>query len=140
MNRPHLIQRIEGAAVAVLAVVAVVVVAPAWWWVPLAAFLLFDLSALGYLRSPRLGSATYNAVHTYVWPVLLAAAAVVLRETAAVSWLTVAAASWAFHVGVDRALGYGLKLPDAFTHTHLGWIGKDRGRDAYAGSASGASD
>ena len=38
----------------------------------------------------------------------------------------VLACAWAFHVGVDRALGYGLKMPDAFTHTHLGWIGKDR--------------
>ncbi|TDB99096.1 DUF4260 family protein [Actinomadura sp. 7K534] len=31
----------------------------------------------------------------------------------------------AFHVGVDRALGYGLKLPDSFRHTHLGEIGKN---------------
>ena len=34
-----------------------------------------------------------------------------------------AAATWAAHIGVDRALGYGLKEPDAFKHTHLGWIG-----------------
>lgn len=37
----------------------------------------------------------------------------------------VADARWAFHVGVDRALGYGLKFRDRFTHTHLGEIGKD---------------
>lgn len=36
----------------------------------------------------------------------------------------VLASAWAFHVGVDRALGYGLKMPDAFRHTHLGWIGR----------------
>jgi len=29
------------------------------------------------------------------------------------------------HSSMDRMLGYGLKYPDAFTHTHLGWIGKD---------------
>jgi hypothetical protein len=35
----------------------------------------------------------------------------------------VLACAWAFHVGVDRALGYGLKLPDSFRSTHLGRIG-----------------
>ena len=38
----------------------------------------------------------------------------------------VLACSWAFHVGVDRALGYGLKLPDSFRNTHLGQIGGQR--------------
>lgn len=47
--------------------------------------------------------------------------------------VAVLAGSWAFHIGVDRALGYGLKLPDAFTHTHLGWIGKDRPQRKAAG-------
>jgi hypothetical protein len=32
------------------------------------------------------------------------------------------------HIGLDRALGYGLKLPDDFRHTHLGTIGADRSR------------
>ena len=29
------------------------------------------------------------------------------------------------HVAVDRALGYGLKLPAGFRDTHLGRIGRD---------------
>ncbi|WP_407717054.1 DUF4260 family protein [Jiangella alkaliphila] len=41
-------------------------------------------------------------------------------------WLTLVAFACALHVGVDRMLGYGLKLPDAFAHTHMGWIWKDR--------------
>jgi hypothetical protein len=28
------------------------------------------------------------------------------------------------HSSLDRALGYGLKYPDAFQHTHLGTIGR----------------
>jgi hypothetical protein len=28
------------------------------------------------------------------------------------------------HVGMDRALGYGLKLPTSFQDTHLGRIGR----------------
>jgi hypothetical protein len=31
------------------------------------------------------------------------------------------------HVGLDRAVGYGLKLPTSFNDTHLGRIGRDRG-------------
>jgi hypothetical protein len=27
---------------------------------------------------------------------------------------------------MDRLFGYGLKYPDAFTHTHLGTIGKSK--------------
>ncbi|MFO7892188.1 MAG: DUF4260 family protein [Longimicrobiales bacterium] len=33
------------------------------------------------------------------------------------------AAVWAAHIGMDRALGFGLKGPDAFQQTHLGWVG-----------------
>src|SRR3954470_22529461 len=35
-----------------------------------------------------------------------------------------AALIWFAHIGLDRALGYGLKYDDSFQHTHLGWIGK----------------
>jgi hypothetical protein len=30
---------------------------------------------------------------------------------------------WFAHIGMDRALGFGLKYPTAFRHTHLGRIG-----------------
>ena len=47
------------------------------------------------------------------------------------SWLAspaiqLAAAILIAHVGMDRALGYGLKLPSAFQDTHLGRIGRAR--------------
>ncbi|MEL7363395.1 MAG: DUF4260 family protein, partial [Bacteroidota bacterium] len=31
---------------------------------------------------------------------------------------------WGAHIGFDRALGFGLKLPTGFRDTHLGRIGK----------------
>ncbi|CAN5254618.1 hypothetical protein BH09ACT5_BH09ACT5_10390 [soil metagenome] len=129
--RPATIERIEGGAVLALALAGTIALAPGLWWFPLAAFLVFDLSGLGYLRSPGAGAAAYNAVHTYTWPALLGVASVVAGAAVpgAALWLGLVALAWAFHVGVDRALGYGLKLPDAFTHTHLGWIGKDRARN-----------
>jgi hypothetical protein len=33
---------------------------------------------------------------------------------------------WLAHIGIDRALGYGLKYATGFGFTHLGRIGKDR--------------
>nr|WP_312052333.1 DUF4260 family protein [Brevundimonas diminuta] len=33
---------------------------------------------------------------------------------------------WLAHIGFDRALGYGLKSPEAFGLTHLGLIGPAR--------------
>lgn len=126
-TNPEVVQRLESGVIIVLSVVALVVLAPAWWWTPLAAFLLFDLSQLGYLLSARAGAAAYNAVHTYVWPAALGVVALLTWSSAPSVglWATIAASAWAFHVAVDRALGYGLKRPDAFTHTHLGRIGRN---------------
>lgn len=94
------------------------------WWLLFAAFLVFDLSALGYLINQRVGALCYNFVHNYGGPALLVVAWAVLRlNSVAGEWLLLVAACWGFHVAVDRALGYGLKLA-SFNHTHLGLIRK----------------
>lgn len=117
------IQRIENAAIAVAITLAVVAYGQPWWLL-LAAFLLFDLSAVGYLRGSRAGAITYNVVHNYTGPTIVSALYVaLLLVDHDVIWLALLAACWAFHVAVDRALGYGLKLED-FAHTHLGRIGR----------------
>jgi hypothetical protein len=90
------------------------------WLVP--ALLLPDISAVGYLANPRIGSWSYNAVHN--WTVALAVLGIGW-------WLDSAPAVLAgsvllAHVGMDRALGYGLKLPTSFQDTHLGRIGRAR--------------
>jgi Domain of unknown function (DUF4260) len=127
MRQIHITQRVEAGAIALLAIVAVVVLYPAWWWVILAAFLVFDLSMLGYVRSTAVGATSYNLVHNYAFPAAVGLAALVTRSSLPVASTAagVIACVWAFHVGVDRALGYGLKMPNAFRHTHLGRIGKD---------------
>jgi hypothetical protein len=38
-------------------------------------------------------------------------------------WLSIAMI-WMAHIGIDRALGYGLKYSEGFGFTHLGRIGK----------------
>lgn len=123
---PVPLQRVENGLVAVAVLVAFVVTDAGWWW-PLIAFLAFDLSMLGYLRGPRVGAAAYNAVHSYVAPALLAAVGLVLAAAELDAfWPLMLAGVWAFHVAVDRALGYGLKLTTGFEHTHLGTIGRAR--------------
>ncbi|WP_116952008.1 DUF4260 family protein [Jiangella endophytica] len=136
--RPRTIERIENGLIVVFAMTGTIVIAPAQWWFPLAAFLAFDLSILGYVRSPATGAVWYNAVHTHAWSAVLGVIALVTSTSSPMlsKWLALVAFAWAVHVGVDRMLGYGLKLPDAFTHTHLGWIGKnhDKGERVRTGS------
>lgn len=85
------------------------------------AILLFtpDLGMLGYLANPRLGSHTYNIVHTYIIPAALLALSVALPEA---SGLTPVALIWLAHIGLDRVLGYGLKYPTTFKDTHLNHV------------------
>lgn len=122
-DRTILIQRFENALIAVAILVTVIVSGLPWWVLP-AAFLAFDLSALGYLAGPRPGAVAYNLVHNYSAPALLAGGFAVLGfAQVEAAWLALLAASRGFHVAVDRALGYGLKL-SGFADTHLGRIGR----------------
>lgn len=115
---PVVFQRIENVAIAIGVVALLFHLEQAWWWLP-ALFLVFDLSMVGYLVSPRLGAWTYNLAHNYAVVAAVGGLAWAFDSTA----LTVLALAWGFHVAVDRGLGYGLKFCDRFTHTHLGTIG-----------------
>ena len=90
------------------------------WALSAVLFLAPDLSFAAYLAGPRVGAAVYNAAHSFVGPVALALAFLATGRP------PVLALIWAAHVGFDRALGYGLKYPTAFTDTHLGRIGRRR--------------
>jgi hypothetical protein len=116
----HLL-RFEGAALLLVAV-GVFARAGTSWSLFAALFLAPDLSLLFYFLNPRMGAAAYNATHSTLAPLALAAAGVAFAQPLALS----VAAIWLAHVGFDRALGYGLKYADGFAHTHLGWIGKAR--------------
>ena len=110
--------RAENAALAVIAGVAFVQTDAGLWWAAL--WLAPDLAMAGYLAGPVVGARLYNAAHVYVGPVVLGGAA--LLTGAELAWAL--ALLWANHIGVDRALGYGLKLPTGFQDTHLGRIGR----------------
>ena len=92
----------------------------AWWWYPV---LLFtpDFSMIGYLVSPQIGATTYNFIHHKALGISIFILGIVLANQA----LQLAGLILFGHSSMDRILGYGMKYPDAFKHTHLGMIGEE---------------
>ena len=86
------------------------------------AWLAVDLSMVGYLAGPRVGAITYNVAHNLVGPLTLLG----VGWWTDFGWLILVGAALLTHVGLDRALGYGLKLPTDFRDTHLGRIGRTK--------------
>ena len=111
--------RLEG-----LALFAAMLVLYALWggkWLGFAfLFLAPDLSFAAYLAGPRIGALVYNATHATLAPVVLMAFGFRFGD----SLTPQLAMIWLAHIGIDRALGYGLKYGSGFAFTHLGRIGK----------------
>ena len=90
------------------------------WLVYALLFLVPDLSFAAYLIGPRIGAIAYNAAHTYLAPVALMTLGFAGEGPLVLSIAMI----WLAHIGIDRALGYGLKYSRGFGYTHLGRIGK----------------
>ncbi len=120
MNRPiSILLRAERALVLAASVLGYAQLGGGWWLF-LLCLLLPDLSILGYgSGNARVGAAIYNAGHTYLAPGLLALA----WFASGAEILLLLALVWTAHIGMDRALGFGLKLPGGFRQTHLGELG-----------------
>ena len=74
-----------------------------------------DVFMLGYVAGPRVGAVTYNIGHTLLVPLaLIGAGAIFGHDT-----LLHVGLIWAAHIGIDRAVGYGLKYGSRFRETHL---------------------
>ena len=106
--------RLEGLAVLGLSVYGYATIGAAWLWY-IVLFLTPDISMVGYFANSQIGSVTYNVVHTYVSSVVLLGTGCALH----LPLLTLAGLILAGHIGLDRFLGYGLKYPAAFKHTHM---------------------
>ena len=111
---PRVLLGAEGVVVAAAAI-ALYFYADYPWWLFVALALAPDLSMVGYLAGPRVGAACYDAVHTYVGPVVLGVIGVIADSDVARQIALI----WFMHIGVDRAIGYGLKYPSDFKDTHL---------------------
>jgi hypothetical protein len=90
------------------------------WWVYAILFLAPDLSFAAYLAGPRPGAIIYNAAHSYMAPMALMTAGFALASPLVLSIAMI----WLAHIGIDRALGYGLKYGKGFAFTHFGRIGR----------------
>jgi len=111
--------RIEGLAAFGLGLVLFGINGGAWvLLVPL--LLVPDLFAAGYLLGRPVGTFTYNLVHNWAPGFVLLAVGLWLGSAE----VQLASAILIAHVGMDRAVGYGLKLPTSFQDTHLGRMGR----------------
>ena len=111
---PRTFLRVEGLAVLGIALTSYFTLdGPIWLLVILA--LAPDLSMIGYLAGPRLGSLSYNIAHTYTLPIALGS----LGFWADIRMALLVALIWVGHIGLDRLVGYGLKFESGFKNTHL---------------------
>ena len=113
MNPRPLLQ-LEGAAVLIVSLLLY------HWshgsWLQFALLILLpDLSMLGFAANLRVGAITYNAVPTYVGPLVLAGYSLGSNRPAMVLLSLI----WIAHIGFDRMIGFGLKYPTRFNDTHL---------------------
>jgi hypothetical protein len=104
----------EGLALAAICIAAYAMTTGGWGllaWLILAP----DLFMLGYLAGPRIGALAYNLGHS----VLIPAALGVLGYLTGSGLAMQLALIWGAHIGIDRALGYGLKYATGFRDTDL---------------------
>lgn len=137
----RLLLRLEGAAVFTVAFGIYSVYGASWWWM-LGLFLVPDAATLAYLKGPRWGAVAYNLMHTYVTPLVLGGLAFAFKTVAAdlASLAGSIALIWVAHIGFDRMLGFGLKEPDGFGHTHLrSWMPTSKPPTANASADRKAS-
>lgn len=117
----NILLRLEGLTL----FVGMVMLYAAWGGSSLVFALLFfvpDLSFLAYLSDAKFGALVYNAAHSYMAPVMLMTLGFGFASPLTLSIALI----WLAHIGIDRALGYGLKYSAGFGFTHLGRIGRQK--------------
>jgi hypothetical protein len=113
-----LLERLEGLA---LLTASVIVYASNPNWILFALLLLApDLAMIGYLRGPRIGAIAYNLAHLKILPLALSIIGLLTGNTLEIQLALI----WFAHIGMDRTLGYGLKLETGFSDTTLGKMGQ----------------
>tara|TARA_R110000868_G_scaffold106325_14_gene291644 strand:+ start:116 stop:466 length:351 start_codon:yes stop_codon:yes gene_type:complete len=90
-----------------------------WWWY-LLLFFTPDFGMLAYLFNPRVGAFFYNLFHHKGIVILI----YLVGNLMDLPSLELIGSVYFGHAAFDRIFGYGLKYPDDFKNTHLGWIGK----------------
>lgn len=96
---PNFLLRLEGLAVLAAAIILYAHLRGNIWMF-VALVLVPDLSMVGYLVNTRVGSLTYNAVHTYILPALVLGAGLVAN----IPTVLFVGLIWFAHIGADRIL------------------------------------
>lgn len=107
--------RIESAVIFVFATLIYFFAALGPWWLYVALIFAPDIFMLGYIINPKFGSFTYNLFHIYFWSLALIIVGLFTDNL----WLIWSGFVWMAHIGIDRAIGYGLKYEDGFKITHM---------------------
>ncbi|MGJ3241214.1 MAG: DUF4260 domain-containing protein [Anaerolineae bacterium] len=84
-------------------------------WLFLALLLVPDLSMVGYALNTTTGARVYNAAHTLSVPLLLGGVALMIGSSPGMQLALI----WIAHIGMDRAIGYGLKYNTHFKATFM---------------------
>jgi Domain of unknown function (DUF4260) len=126
--------RLEGLAALVAGAIAYNRLGGDWlWFIP--AMLAVDISAVGYLRGTKTGAIVYDLFHN--WAIGLAVLGLGLAFQVPV--VDLAGTVLIAHTGMDRFVGYGMKLMTGFGDTHLGHMGKATATDRSATDESASS-
>ncbi len=88
------------------------------WWIWILLFFSPDIGMIGYLINPEIGAITYNLLHHKLIALIILAVGYFCNQP----WMVLIGLILFGHSSFDRILGYGLKYPDNFKHTHLGWL------------------
>ena len=117
-----IILRLEGAALAIACLWLYGGILHQSWWLFALLILTPDLSMLAYYAGPKIGAAIYNAVHS--WVLVVALIFLAFYPGRGDPFLLSLPFILGAHIGIDRALGFGLKHRTGFKDTHLGRLGR----------------
>lgn len=115
VGKPLVWLRIEGLCLLIGGIALFTTTHEPWLLVP-AVILLPDLFMSGYIGGRRVGAAVYNLGHAYPLPIALSLVGAGGDRPLVLAFGLL----WFAHIGLDRALSFGLKYDSDFTHTHLG--------------------
>jgi hypothetical protein len=86
-----------------------------WWWF-VALIFAPDIGIIGYAFNTKVGAFTYNLAHHKALAVAIGLCGYYFQ----INELLIAGVILFSHSSMDRMLGFGLKYPDNFKHTHFG--------------------
>ena len=78
-------------------------------------FFIPDVSMIGYLKNKKIGATLYNIGHSYILALVLIGIGITLTKSPITTFGIILFA----HISLDRMLGYGIKYPTNFKHTHM---------------------